>query len=284
MPWRSRRATRWAFPASCVQTAPAESVLGVVGDAYGVVLVGEALHGEHGSEGLLVHHPHVLTALVEHGGRVVVTVGQVRVIGAFATAAQNGAFGEARRDIRLDLRQVLRGDQRAGLGLRVEGAAEPDPPGAADHLVDEPLVQRVLDDQPGTGRADLAGMQEDGRESEVHGRLEVGVVEDDIGVLAAQFQRYLLHGRGGGGHDASAGVQTAGEGDHVDGGALGEGCAHLWPGPQDEVGGTGRKPGLLERPHQQDGRRGGELTGLEDDGVAREESLAASFQLAWSSG
>ena len=270
MPWRSRRATRWALPGVLRPDGSGESVLGVVGDAYGVVLVGEALHGEHGTEGLLVHHAHVLPALVEHGRRVVVAAGERGVVGAFAAAAQYGALGEAGRDVRLDLLQVLRGDQRSGLGLGVEGAAEPDLPGAADHLVDEAVVQRVLDDQPGAGRADLPRMQEDGREGEVHGRLEVGVGEDHVGVLAAELQRHLLHGRGGRGHDPLAGLQAAGEGDHVDGRVLGERCAHLGPGAQDEVGGAGREPGLLQRPHQQDRGGGGELTGLEDDRVAGE--------------
>ncbi len=218
-----------------------------------------------------MHDAHVLPALVEHGRRVVVPTREGGVVGAGTAAAQYGALRETGRDVRLDLRQMPGGDQRPGLGVGVEGAAEADAPGAADHLVDEAVVQRVLDDQPGAGRTDLPGMQEDGREGEIHGRLEVGVGEHDVRVLAAEFQRDLLHRRGGGRHDASAGLQAAGEGDHVHRRVLGQGCARFGAGAQDEVGGTGRESRLRQRLHQQDRGGGGEFAGLQDDRVAGEE-------------
>ena len=49
------------------------------------------------------------------------------------------------------------------------------------------------------------------------------------------------------------------------------GAPDLGSGAQDEVGGAGREPGLLQCPHQQDRGGGGELAGLEDDRVAGEE-------------
>ena len=83
-------------------------------------------------------------------------------------------------------------------------------------------MDRLLDDQPGAGGADLAGVQEDRGQREVERGLAVGVGEDDVGVLAAELEGDLLHRAGGGGHDPLAGVQAAGEGDEVDAGVLAE--------------------------------------------------------------
>ncbi len=67
------------------------------------------------------------------------------------------------------------------------------------------------------------------------------------------------------------GRQAAGEGHHVDARVLGERGARFGAAAQDEVGGAGREPGLVEGPHQQDRGGGRQLAGLEDDGVAGEE-------------
>jgi hypothetical protein len=84
--------------------------------------------------------------------------------------------------------------QRAGLGLLVEGAAETDLLSPGDELVDEAVLDRLLDDQPRAGGADLAGVQEDRGQREVERGLAVGVGEDDVGVLAPELEGDLLHG------------------------------------------------------------------------------------------
>ena len=137
----------------------------------------------------------VARAAVEDGRQVVEAVGQGRVVGAGAAAAQHGALGEPAGDVRLDLVAVRRAGERTGLGLVVERAAEPDPLRPLDERVDEVVVDRLLDEQPGAGRADLAGVQEDRGQRVVEGDLEVGVGEDDVGVLAAQLEGDLLHRR-----------------------------------------------------------------------------------------
>ena len=186
------------------------------------------LDGEHRAEGLLADHPHVPVALVQHGRRVEVAVGQ------------RGSSGRRRRSAAPRPRRRPAATYSSTLArcaaeisgpvsrLRVEGPAEPDPLGPAHHLVDEGVVQGVLDEQPGAGRADLAGVQEDRGQREVDGGLEVGVGEDDVGVLAAEFQRDLLHGR----RPPAAmmrrpGRQAAGERHHVHVGVLGQRRADL---------------------------------------------------------
>jgi hypothetical protein len=84
------------------------------------------------------------------------------------------------------------GDQRPRLGLLVERVTQPDPTGALDELVHEGVMDRLLDNQPGPGRADLSGVQEHRGQRHVHGGLAVSVGEDDVGVLAAELERELL--------------------------------------------------------------------------------------------
>ena len=210
-----------------------------------------------------------LRAAVEDGRQVVEAVGERGVVGARAAAAQHGALGEPGGDVRLDLVAVRGAGERAGLGLLVERAAEPDPPGPLDELVDELVVDRLLDQQPGAGRADLAGVQEDRGQREVERHLEVGVGEDDVGVLAAELERDLLHGAGGGGHDPPAGRQAAGERDQVDARVLGERRAGARP--RRRARGCRRPAG---RPASSSSRIrwiavcGRELAGLEHEGVA----------------
>ncbi len=221
-----------------------------------------------GPERLVLRHRHRRRAAVEDRRQVVEAVGEVGGVGPGSAAAQHRTFREAARDVRLDLLAVLGTGQRAGLGLVVERAAQPDQLRPLDQPVDELVVDRLLDEQPGPGRADLAGVQEDGGEGVVDGDLAVGVGEDDVGVLAAELQRHLLHGRGGGGHDPPAGGEPAGEGDQVDARVLGQRCAGIGARSEDEVADAGRQAGLLQQAHQVDGRVRGELAGLEDERVA----------------
>ena len=114
-------------------------------------------------------------------------------------------------------------------------------------------------------------MQEHRGEREVDRRLEVGVGEDDVGVLAAEFERDPLDGRRGRGHDPGARRDAAGERDQVDVRVLGQRRAGLGPGAEHQIGDAGGQPGLLQRPHQQDRGRRRQLARLEHEGVAGQQ-------------
>ncbi len=158
--------------------------------------------------------------------------------------------------------------QRPGLGLLVEGSTEPDRAGPRDQLVDELVVDRLLDQEPGTGRADLAGVQEHRGQREVERRLTVGVGEDDVGVLAAELERDPLHRARGRGHQGPAGGQAAGERDQVDARVGGQGRTGRGARPEHEVADPRRQSGLLQEAHQVDRGVRGQLAGLEHEGVA----------------
>src|SRR5262245_58472804 len=174
-----------------------KAVDAVVGDGDGLVLVGEGLDGEHRAEGLLLGDRHATGAAVEDRRQVVEAAVEGGVVGRPATAPQHGTLLEPLGDVRRDLLAVGGADQRTGLGLLVARATEPDGLRPLDQPVDERVADALLDQQPGTGRADLAGVEEDGGEGVVERDLEVGVGEDDVGVLAAELERHLLHRRCG---------------------------------------------------------------------------------------
>ena len=174
--------------------------------AHRLVLVAERLDGQHRAERLVLDDRHRAVAAVEQRGQVVEAVGQRRVVGPAArrSAAWRPRRSRARRTASTFSRCAaeISGPVSAFV---VERPAEPDQLGAADQLVDELVVDRLLDDQPGAGRAHLAGVQEHRGQREVQRGLAVGVGEHDVGVLAAELEGHLLHGRRGRGHDPLAG-------------------------------------------------------------------------------
>jgi hypothetical protein len=132
-------------------------------------------------------------------------------------------------------------------------------------------MQRLLDDQPRTGRTHLSGVQEDGSQGEVQGGLEVGVCEDDVGILAAEFQCDPLHRRRGRGHHPGSRRDAPGERHQVDVRMFRQRRSGHRTRTEDQVGHTRRQRCLGQRPHQQRGGRRRELTGLEHDRVARQQ-------------
>ena len=83
---------------------------------------------------------------------------------------------------------------------------------AVDHFVEDLL----LDVEARTGAAALAVIEEDSVGRSGDGGVDVGVVEDDVGRLAAEFERDLLQIASGGLKDELANFGRAGEGDLVD--------------------------------------------------------------------
>ena len=142
-------------------------------------------------------------------------------------------------------------------------------------MIGEPLQVLVCNglehDVPPRGHADLALMQERAPGPRGGGDVEVGVVEHDEGVVAAQLQRDPLEGTAGRRAHLTADGRRAGERDHRDvrvererGTSLGIAGKHVQQ--------AGRKPGLLEQPRDQDAPGHGRVNvGLQDDRVAEGE-------------
>ena len=132
-----------------------------------------------------------------------------------------------------------------------------------DHLV----VHVLLHQQPRARAADVALVEEDALHDALDGLVDRGVVEDDVGRLAAELEGQRLAGAGDRAGDRLAHLGRAGERDLVDVPVLDDGAAGV-AGAGHDVDDAGRQVGLLaDLGEQQRGQRGG-LGRLEDDGVA----------------
>ncbi len=140
--------------------------------------------------------------------------------------------------------------------------------GAPADLLDEPVVDRVLDDRPAARRADLAAVGERRGQRVVDRGLEVGVVEHDVRALAAELHGDPLHVPGRAVHERPPGLDPAGQRDEVDVRASRRAPGRpASPGPEDEVGDAGRQAGLLEQAGQGMAVSGVTLGGLHDHRV-----------------
>jgi hypothetical protein len=113
----------------------------------------------------------------------------------------------------------------------------------------------VLHDRPAARRADLAAVGEGAGQRVVHGRLEVGIGEDDVGTLAAELHRDLLHVDGRATDETTSGIDAAGERDEVHVRAVGQGLAHACARSDDEIDDALGRAGLREQAGEVDRRQ-----------------------------
>ena len=65
--------------------------------------------------------------------------------------------------------------------------------GLLGHGIDKFRVDRLLHQNAAAGRTDFALIDEDAEERAVDGGFEIGVGEENVGRLAAEFERDALH-------------------------------------------------------------------------------------------
>ncbi len=246
--------------------AGVEPVRRSVGAPHGLVLVGEAVEGDDGPEGLLRAHGHGGLDAVED--RRLVEEGAY--VGAGPAARDEpGALGDGLLDVPADGLQLPLADQRSHVRAVGEGRAEPHRLGAGGEALQERVGYGVVHVQPLYGDAQLSGGGEAAADGARGGLVEVGVVEDQHGVLAAEFEGGADEAGGGALGDLAARTGGAGEGDVVgvgdDGGADDGALAE-----NDLPDGRGQ-PGLDEEVAGPQGGEGRLGVGLHDDGVARDE-------------
>jgi hypothetical protein len=141
---------------------------------------------------------------------------------------------------------------RPDLGGGVECVTHGQRRGERAQGVDDLVVPRAGGEYPGAEVAGLPVVEQSGREQVVAdlGQVEVGVVEDDRGRLAAQFQGHRAEQAAAGFRDAPARGGGAGEGDLVHVAVLDQVGAGL-PAARDDVDHTRRdacvRDGLREQ-------------------------------------
>ena len=142
---------------------------------------------------------------------VVAALGQVA-----GRLVQLGALVDAALDELGDLLQLALRVDRPDVGVLVQRVADADRRQAVLELVDERLGDRLLDEQPRPGAADLALVEVDAVDDALDGLVERRIVEHDVGGLAAELEGQGLVGAGDALEDLAADLGRAGEGDLVD--------------------------------------------------------------------
>ena len=124
---------------------------------------------------------------------------------------------------------------------------------------------------PGPGGAGLAGVEQAVGHADLDRGGQVGVVEDDVGRLAAQFEGDPLDLLGGERADPPAGPGRAGERDHVDVGVGRQRLAGDRAVPGHEVVDAGRQAGVVGDLGEQVRRERRDLARLVHHGAAGRE-------------
>ena len=198
---------------SCGPEAGAEAELGVVGERDRGRLVGDA--GDRGdrAEGLFAQHRRARGGIGADHGRL---VPGARLVGGLAAGEDAGARRLGGADDPGELvAQVLAG-HRAELGLGVERGAAAQALGRVGEALLELVGDRLDDDEPLRRDAALAGVLEARGDRDLDRLLEVGVVEHDEGVGAAELEHRRLDRPPGRFADRDAGGVGAGQGDAGD--------------------------------------------------------------------
>lgn len=242
-----------------------QTIVGVVAEGNDLIGILELGQGDDGAEDLLLHDLHVLADIGEDGGLDEVALVAV----ALATSNDGSTLVLAGLDVAHDAVELQLRNLGALEGLLVEGVANLVLLGAGLESSHELVVDALLDVHTRTGAAALAVVVVDTKVDPVDGLLNVGVVEDNVGGLAAQLQGNLLQvGASSGLHDGAADSGGASEGDLVDAHVRGDGGTSDLAEASDNVQDTSGEAGLLDEGSKSQGRQRGLLSGLEDNGVA----------------
>ena len=122
--------------------------------------------------------------------------------------------------------------------------------GTGDQQLHEAVVDRLVHELSGSGLAGLPAHQQEPEQGAVDRQLEVGVVEHDVGALAAEFQGDLLDVAGGRPRHGPADLRRPGERDLADVPVLGEPRADDRTGTGDDVEYARGKADFVCRPGQ----------------------------------
>jgi hypothetical protein len=173
----------------------------------GLGLVRERLDGDDRPEHLAADDLVALPRPGDHRGLVEVA-GTVQChapgddLGVPGQALQQTAYGG----------ELARVGERAEVGVGVVGGSGPQPGGAVGEGVQEGVVDPVVHQDSGGGRAVLTRVVEGQRRQLLHRFVEIGVLVDQHRRVAAEFQVQPLQVGGRRGGDLLSGADTAGDG------------------------------------------------------------------------
>ncbi len=119
-------------------------------------------------------------------------------------------------EIAADAVQLLVGNQRAHVGGGIHAGADANVAGILRNAVDNFVENILFDVETRTRAAALAVVEENGAGGPGNGGIHVGIIQHDVGRLAAQFQRNFFQIAGGGLQDQFADFGRASKGNLID--------------------------------------------------------------------
>ena len=165
-----------------------KSKLDAIGEAHGVVKIVRDHQGQHGSEDFLLGDAHFGRDAGKDGrlDEVAFVVGAAGE--AVAAAEQLGAFLLRDLNILQVSLELVRVHRRADVDAGLEPVAHFQSAGLGNELLNQRLVDGLLDDGATASGALLAGRKERAIHQDVRGVVEVRILEDHGGILAAHLE------------------------------------------------------------------------------------------------
>ncbi len=242
-----------------------ETVGGLVTELDGLLLSGELGDGADGAENLLLHNLHVGADVGEDGGLDEVALVAV----ALTTSLDLGTLVLAGLDVAHDAVVLKLANLRTLEGLGVKGVADGVGGRALLEGLEELVVDALLDKDASTSAAALAVVEVDAKVDPRDGGLDVGVVKDNVGGLAAELEGDLLEvGRSSSLEDGAADEGGTGKGDLVNVHVGRDGGTGSLAETRDQVEDTGGEASLFDELSKDEARERGLLSSLHDNGVA----------------
>lgn len=242
-----------------------EAVVGVVSELEDLRLVLELGDGADGAEDLLLCDLHLGRHVGEDGRLDEVALVAV----ALATSLDRRALVTTGLDVAHNAVVLQLADLRALEGVVGERVTDLVLLGTLPELSDELVVDALLHEDAGTSAAALPVVVVDAKVDPVDGVVDVGIVEHDVGRLAAQLERHLLQVRRRGRlHDLPADDGRSGEGNLVNIHVRREGGASGLAEAGDDVHDAWGEAGLLDKLCSHQGGEGGLLGRLQHNHVA----------------
>ena len=226
------------------------------------------MDGENRAENLLTRCLHSLVHAREHRGLHEIAGGLPFGLCAVSPAGDAGSVAYRRFDIADDVCEVIGRDERPHIGIFIHGVAYVDSLDALFNLLDERIVDGRREKQAGACETDLALAGEHLAHDAVSGLVEVGILTNDDGALAAKFRKHGRHVRGGESQDFQAALRAAREDDFPDVRVAHNLRARRAPRTRDDVDHPRREPGLFDQFSEIKHRGQGDGGGLDDHRVA----------------
>ena len=243
-----------------------QAEIGVVGDGQRLVIGSGADHAGDRREHLLAVDAPVIAGAGDHGGRHVVAVMRKRQ--PVAAAQHLAAFLAGDVHIVEIGGKLALADNRADLRALLQRVADGHGLGRRHQLFDEFVMHGVMHDQPRRGGAFLAGAAKGAVRGTGDGKVDIGVIHDDKGVLRSHFHLHPRHVADGGGGDAAAGLDRSGKGDGLDRRMRDKRIADGRTRPHHEVEQPGRKARIGDDLCQGDSRGRYQIRRFPDHGIA----------------